>query len=448
MEEKINNIDQAMIKQLRDKQMSGFVLLKNGHVWDAAKRTSDKIDLLLKDGRIEKIGNVEAVPEDANVVSIDNCTVLPGLIDLHVHLREPGQEERETVESGCAAAAAGGFTAVCCMPNTKPVIDNQEVVRFVKEKARDLLVEVYPIGAISKNSIGEELAEIGYMVEAGIVGITDDGLPIQDSSILRRALEYSQMFDIPVIEHAQDIGLTYNGSMNEGYYSTKCGLTGMPTIAEDIIVSRDIQLLEYVGGRLHIQHISSAHSVDLIRMAKDKGLNVTSEATPHHITLTDQCIQTYDPNFKMNPPLRSEDDRIAVIEGLKDGTIDAIATDHAPHVIDDKEGEFDRAAFGVTGLETAVGIYFTELVNKQGFKGIEELVNLCVVNPRKIMNMPVPEIKEGVQADLCVLNQDTRWTVEEETFYSKSSNSCFLDNELVGRVVGVVGKGRYWLRRE
>ena len=437
-----------MTKQLRDKKMNGYVLFKNGQVWNVAKRTLDKVDLLLKDGRIEKIGKIEAVPDDTNVVSIDNCTVLPGLIDLHVHLREPGQEEKETVESGCAAATAGGFTAICCMPNTKPVIDNQEVVRFVKEKAKDLLVEVYPIGAISKNSKGEELAEIGYMVEAGIVGITDDGLPVQDSSILRRALEYSQMFDIPVIEHAQDIALTYNGAMNEGYHSTKYGLTGMPTIAEDIIVSRDIQLLEYVGGRLHIQHISSAQSVDLVRVAKDKGLNVTSEATPHHITLTEERIQTYDPNFKMNPPLRSEIDRIAVIEGLKDGTIDAIATDHAPHVIDDKEGEFDKAAFGVTGLETAVGIYFTELVNKQGFKGIEELVNLCVVNPRKIMNMPVPEIQEGVQADLCILNQNTKWTVGKDTFYSKSSNSCFLHNELVGRVVGVVGKGRYWLRRD
>ncbi len=433
-----------MSKQFLDKEHRGYLLLQNGSVWNFQKRASYKADLLLKDGFIEKIGNIGPEPQGAEVIAIDGCTILPGLIDIHVHLREPGQEERETIKTGCAAAASGGFTAVCCMPNTKPVIDNQEVVRFVKEQAHDLLVEVYPLGAISKNSDGKELSEIGYMFNAGIVGITDDGLPVQDSGIMRRALEYSKKFNIPVIEHAQDMGLTENASMNESYYSTKLGLTGMPTIAEDIIVSRDIQLAEYVGGQIHIQHISSAKSIELVRMAKDKGLNVTTEATPHHFSLTDQCVESYDPNFKMNPPLRSEEDRSAVIQGLKDGTIDAIATDHAPHVIDDKEGAFDKAAFGVTGLETAVGVYFSELVDKHNFKGIEDLVDLCVINPRNILHLPLPEIKENIRADLCILNPDIQWTVKKDDFYSKSSNSCFLGKNVRGKVMGTINKGRFW----
>lgn len=434
-----------MQKPFNDKEIKGYYLLKNGKVWNLKKRRSDTADILIKDGIIEKIGKFDSPSKKWVIHDIEGCIVLPGLIDIHVHLREPGFEDRETIETGCAAAAAGGFTAVCCMPNTNPVIDNQETVRFIKEKANDLLVEVYPIGAVSKGSKSEELAEIGYMVKAGIIGITDDGLPLNNSGIVRRALEYSKMFDIPLIEHAQDTSLTQGSSMNEGVYSTRLGLKGMPTIAEDIIVSRDIQMLEYVGGKLHIQHISSAKSVELVRQAKDKGLSVTSEVTPHHFSLTDQAVTSYDPNFKMNPPLRSEEDVSAVIEGLLDGTIDAIATDHAPHIQDDKEGEFDRSAFGVTGLETVVGVYFTELVDKHGFDGIKSLVELCIVNPRKIMNLSVPEIKEQAIADLCILDPQKKWTVNKEEFYSKSANSCFLDRSLRGKVRGVIGKRRIWL---
>ncbi|GAF76561.1 unnamed protein product, partial [marine sediment metagenome] len=255
----------------------------------------------------------------------------------------------------------------------------------------------------------------------------------------------SKMFNIPVIEHPQDTKLTEGGTMNEGFYSTKLGMQGMPSIAEDIIVSRDIRILEYIGGQLHIQHISSAKAIDMVRMAKDKGLHVTAEATPHHFSFTDSALETFDPNLKMNPPLRSEEDRNAVIKGLKDGTIDAIATDHAPHVIDDKEGEFDKAAFGVTGLETAVGAYFTELVDKHNFNGIKMLVDLCVVNPRRIMHLQVPEIKEGTVADLCILNPEINWTVKKEEFFSKAVNSCFLGRTLHGKVVGVVGKRRIWM---
>lgn len=438
-----------MPKQFIDKKIQGYVLLKNGHVWDTGKKTSFRADILLKDGIIDTIGIPklrDSPPENTENIDITGCTVLPGLIDIHVHLREPGYEERETIATGCAAAAAGGFTAVCCMPNTNPVIDNQEVVQFIKDRASNNLVEVYPIGAVSKGSQSKELAEIGFMVKAGIVGITDDSYPVGNSGMMRRALEYSIMFNIPVIEHAQDMWLTEGASMNEGFYSTKLGLGGMPTIAEDIIVSRDIQLLEYVGGQLHIQHISSANAVEMVRKAKDKGLNISAEATPHHFSLTDKVIESFDPNFKMNPPLRSEKDIEAIIKGLKDGTIDAIATDHAPHVIDDKEKEFDKAAFGVTGLETAVGVYFTELVDKHNFDGIKSLVDLCAINPRKIVHLPLPEIRQGAVAELCILNPDITFSVKKEEFHSKGVNSCFLDRTVRGRVMGVVGKRRIWMR--
>ena len=436
-----------MSEQFKDKAIKGYLLLKNGKVWNSKKQTAAKADILIKNGVIEKIGKLEGDFNKGSVVDISGSTVIPGLIDMHVHFREPGNEEKETIESGCAAAAAGGFTAVCCMPNTNPVIDNQEVVRFVKEKAQDKLVDVFPIGAVSKGSKSEELAEIGYMVKAGIIGITDDGLPLNNSGLVRRALEYSKMFSIPVIEHAQDLSLTYGSSMNEGFYSTILGLTGMPTIAEDIIVSRDIQMLEYVGGQLHIQHISSAKSVELVKRAKDKGLNVSCEATPHHFSLTDKAVETYDPNFKMNPPLRNEEDLEAVVAGLKDGTIDAIATDHAPHIKDDKEGEFDKAAFGVTGLETAVGVYFTELVGKHNFDGFKSLIDLCVINPRKIMHLPVPEIKENAEAEMSIINPGLEWTVNVDEFYSLSVNSCFIGKKLMGKVTGAIGNRRIWLKK-
>ncbi|MFC1555135.1 dihydroorotase, partial [candidate division KSB1 bacterium] len=418
-----------MQRQFQDKEIRGLLLLKGGKVWDISKKTSYKADLLINQGKIERIGKFEETPADSEIIDISGCTVIPGLLDMHVHLREPGQEDKETISSGCAAAASGGFTSVCCMPNTSPVIDNQEVVRFIKEKSENLLVNVFPAGAVSKELKGDELAEIGFMIKAGIVAVTDDGHPVKSSSLMRKVLEYSKIFNIPVMEHAEEISLTKTGCMNEGFTSTKLGLLGMPSIAEDIIVSRDIQILGFTGGHLHIQHMSSAKSIRMIREAKDRGLNITAEATPHHFCLTDKEIESYDSNFKMNPPLRSEEDVEAVIEGLKDGTIDVIATDHAPHRIDDKEGEFDRAAFGVTGLETAVGVYFTELVEKNSFKGLEELVDLCAVKPRKILNLPLNDIQEGNEAELCIINPDETWTVKKEDFYSLAANSSFLDRD-------------------
>ena len=435
-----------MAKQFTDTEIKGLLLLRNGAIWNSAKRLTERADVLIKDGVIDTVTIFETVPSGAAVVDITGCTVIPGLIDIHVHLREPGYEDKETIASGCAAAAAGGFTAVCCMPNTNPVADHQEVIQFIKDRAQGNLVTVYPVGAVSKGLKGDELAEIGFMVKAGIIAITDDGNTIKTSGLMRRALEYSRLFGIPVLEHPQDTSLTEGGSMNEGFYSTKLGIYGMPSVAEDIIVSRDIQLLEYVGGQLHIQHVSSASSVELIRRAKGKGLPITAEATPHHFTITDEVIETYDPNFKINPPLRTNKDREAIIAGLKDGTIDAIATDHAPHTVDDKEGEFDLAKFGTIGLETAVGAFFTELIDKYHFNGIESLINLCVVNPRKIMHLPIPEIKRGNQADICILNEQKSWTVKENEFYSKAANSCFINQTLRGFVIGVIGNRRIWLR--
>jgi len=418
-------------------------LLRGGKVWDIDKKSADDADVLLHDGTIERVGSIADIPEGTKILDLSGSMIFPGLIDIHVHLREPGFEDRETITSGCAAAAAGGFTAVCCMPNTNPVTDNQEIVRFIKEKSGNLLVEVYPIGAVTKGSKGEELAEIGYMIEAGIVGISDDGLPVKDSGIMRRALEYSRKFNIPVMEHAQDLSLTAGASMNEGFYSTKYGLKGWPSIAEDIMVNRDIMIAEYTGGCLHIQHVSSAQSVELIRRAKDKGISVTAEVTPHHISLSDEIIGTYDANYKMNPPLRSENDIDALIAGLKDNTIDAIATDHAPHVIDDKDKEFDKAAFGVTGLETAVGVYFSELAGKHGF-GLKEFVDLFIVNPRKIVHVDIPRIKKGTQAELSIIDPDTEWVYKKDETFSKSRNSCFDGRKLRGRAIGTVGKGKIW----
>lgn len=436
-----------MAKPFNVNKLKDYFYLRNGQIWNSTKKIVEKSDILLKDGIIEKIGAVDNLPENTKVLDLNGSAVFPGLLDMHVHLREPGFEDKETIETGCAAAAAGGFTAVCSMPNTNPVTDNQETVRFILEKAENLLVNVYPIGAITKQSKGEELAEIGYMVQAGIVGISDDGMPVSNSQLMRYALEYSQKFKIPVIQHAQELSLTVNGSMNEGFYSTKLGLKGMPTIAEDIMVSRDIQLLEYTGGRLHVAHLSSADSVNLVRSAKAKGLKVTAEVTPHHLTLTDSLIETFDTNYKMNPPLRSESDIAALIAGLKDGTIDAIATDHAPHLFDDKDKEFDIAAFGVTGLETVVGLFFSVLVNKHRFT-LENFVDFFVVNPRKILNIQIPEIKEGESAELSIINTEIDWEVNKDHFYSKAANSCYIGRKLRGKAIGTIANGKLWWQNE
>ena len=363
---------------------------------------------------------------------------------MHVHLREPGFEHKETILTGCSAAAAGGFTAVCCMPNTNPPIDDESVVRFIQNKAKialNGLVDVYPAAAVTRGRKGEHLAPIAELAEAGAVAFTDDGDPVHDAELMRRALEYAAMFKRPVIQHAQDLPLTKGGVMNEGLTSTELGLAGMPAIAEDVMVARDITLAEYAGGQYHVAHLSTAGAVALVRRAKDRGLAVTCEVTPHHFTLTDDAVRSYDTNTKMNPPLRTPGDVEAVREGLRDGTIDVIASDHAPHSYDEKEVEFQAAPFGIVGLETAVGLSITNLV-RTGVLTLYQLVEKLSVNPRRILHLPEIRLAEGERANLTILDPVAEWTVDPAAFKSKSKNTPFGGVRLHGRPLGIVNNAQ------
>ena len=367
--------------------------LKDLRIINPDQDLDENKDLLLVDGVISKIGDLtQADLDNAKVMEMGGMICTPGLFDMHVHLREPGREDAETVETGCNAAAAGGFTGVACMPNTEPSIDSAEVINFIKEQSKDHLVDVFPIGAVTKRREGENLAPIAEMVKAGAVGFSDDGVAVKTSAIVRNALEYLKMFDLPLIEHCEDESLA-GGAMNEGTVSTTLGLPAIPTIAEDLTVMRDIAIAEYVGGKIHIAHISSKEAVDLVRKAKAKGIKVTAEVTPHHFLLTDEELINYDTNYKMNPPLRSEEHVKAMVEGLIDGTIDCIASDHAPHSIEDKEAEFIYAPNGILGLETQLGIALNELVHKNRLT-INQLVEKLAINPRKILNIKVPKISK------------------------------------------------------
>lgn len=394
-------------------------------------------DILIEDGIITKVGALTANDTEASeILDFEGKICVPGLFDMHVHLREPGREDAETVETGSNAAAAGGFTGVACMPNTTPSIDSAEVVNFIKQKAEKHLVDVYPIGAVSKGRKGEHLAPIAELVEAGAVGFSDDGVAVKSASLVRNALEYLKMYNYPLIEHCEDESLD-NGAMNEGTVSTSLGLPGIPTIAEDLTVMRDIAVAEYVDGKVHIAHISSKESVELVRQAKAKGLKVSTEVTPHHFTLSDEELVNYDTNYKMNPPLRPEDHVQAMIEGLKDGTIDCIASDHAPHAIEDKESEFIYAPNGILGLETQLGISISELVHKNHLT-INELVEKLSVNPRKILDLDVPQIKNGEVANLTIIDPNEVWTVDISKFKSKSKNSPFDKRLLTGKSIAVI----------
>ena len=413
------------------------VLLKGGRAFDPASGLDKEADIAVVGGKIEKMGAVEAKGFKGRVVDCKGKVIVPGFLDMHVHLREPGREDEETVESGCRAAMAGGFTAVCCMPNTDPPIDNRGQVEFVKEKAEGLLVDVHPVGAATKGLKGEELTEMGDMIDAGAVAFSDDGYPVASAALMRRALEYARMFDCPVIDHCEEMGLSEDGAMNEGKVSTLLGMKAIPPISEDICVARDVMVAGYTGGKLHIAHVSTKGAVQLIREAKKRGVRVTAEACPHHFVLTDEAVRTFDTNTKMKPPLRSEEDRKAILAGLKDGTIDAIATDHAPHSIEEKETEYDAAAFGILGLETAVGLVFTHLVNKKALT-LQQMVEKMAVLPRKILNLPENPIQEGSPANLTILDPGMTWKVDKTLFESKSSNTPFDGCELTGKSVGVV----------
>ena len=404
----------------------------------------EKIDLkgasvLIDNGLIVKVGNLsKEETEGVKEFDFSGKILIPGLYDMHVHLREPGREDEETVISGCNSAAVGGFTGVACMPNTEPAIDSAEVVKFIKEQALNHLVDVYPIAAASVGRKGEIISPMAELVDAGAVAFSDDGTVIKTSSVLRRAFEYASMYNVPIIEHCEDDSLA-DGAMNEGLNSTLLGLPGLPSVAEDIIVSRDILMAEYTGGRIHIAHISTKNSVDLVREAKKKGIKVTAEVTPHHFTLTDDSLKTYDTNFKMNPPLRTQADVDAMIEGLKDGTIDCIASDHAPHSIEEKESEFQYAPNGIVGFETTVGLSFSELVVKNKIS-LENLIQKLSINPRKILNLPLPKFKEGEIANFTILDPNQVWTVDISKFKSKSKNSPFDKKLVTGKSVAVINK--------
>jgi dihydroorotase len=422
------------------------ILLKGGTLIDPGSGRDEQMDILVRDGRIESMGKGINAPA-AQVIELKGKIVAPGFIDMHVHLREPGFEYKETILTGCTAAAAGGFTAVCCMPNTNPPIDDESVIRFIESKAKialNGLVQVHPIAAVTMGRKGEHIAPLAEMSAAGAVAFSDDGDPVFDAEIMRRALEYARMFGKPIIQHAQELSLTKGGAMNEGYAATELGLPGMPPIGEDIMIARDLKLVAYTGGRYHVAHLSTAGAVQLVRHAKREGLQVTSEATPHHFTLTDDAVRTFDTNTKMNPPLRTAEDVEAVKEGLRDGTVDVIATDHAPHSFDEKQVEFQAAPFGIIGLETAVGLVITELVGKNIIT-LYQMVEKMSTNPRKIVGLPPITVQEGEVANLTILDPVVTWIVDPSTFKSLSKNSPFGGRRLTGRAVGVINNGQtYW----
>ncbi len=416
-------------------------LLKNARIIDMAEKMDDKRSVVIEKGKIASVLKNPPAHFNGEIFEGKDTLVFPGFMDMHTHLREPGREDEETIESGTLAAANGGFTGLACMPNTDPPIDSQEVVKYIKEKSAAALVDVYPVAAITKARQGKELAPIAELVDAGAVAISDDGTCLMNAEMMRRALEYSKMFGIVVLGHEEDSELSKGRHMHEGFYSTKLGLAGMPAVAEEIMIARDIMLTEFTGGKLHICHISTRGSIDLVRRAKTRGLAVTCEVTPHHFTLTDQAVESFDTNTKMNPPLRSADDRAAIIEGIEDGTIDAIATDHAPHSIEEKETEYTAAPFGIIGLETAWALISTVLL-KPGIISLSDVYYRCVFNPRRILNLDIPRIKEGEKANLTIVNSNHKWKPAEAKSFSRSLNTPFNNYNLTGKSIAVINKGK------
>jgi dihydroorotase len=419
----------------------GSILISGGTVVDPANGRHGALDVLIADGLIAAVGPPgSAGPADVRI-DAGGCWVTPGLIDMHVHLREPGYEYKETVLTGAQAAVAGGFTAVACMANTDPVNDTGAVTKYIVDKAAAAdLAHVYPIGAVSVGLRGERLAEIGEMREAGIVAVSDDGKPVMDSALMRRALEYSAMFGLPVIAHEEDRALAGDGCMNEGPMAFRLGLKGMPAAAEEAMVARDIALLERTGGKLHIAHASTAGTIDLVRRAKVRGLAVTVEVTPHHFTLTEDAVGEYDTNAKMNPPLRQAEDVAALIAALCDGTVDAIASDHAPHHRDEKDVEFECAAHGIVGLETALALSLA-LVRSHGL-GVDALVRAMSVNPARILGVPGGSLAVGAPADVTVIDPDVAWEIDPDGFRSKSHNTPFGAWPAVGQARATIVGGQ------
>ena len=417
------------------------LLIKNSRVIDPANNIDDNLDILIDGIIIQKIAKGIKADNSVKIIDAKGRIVTPGLIDIHTHLREPGLEYKETIRTGTMAAAAGGFTTICCMPNTNPVNDNRAITEFILSKAeKEGIVNVLPIGAITKGSAGREISEIGDMVGAGCIAFSDDGKAIMDAEVMRRALEYVKAFDIPIISHCEDASLSHGGVMNEGFVSTTLGLRGIPKAAEEVMVARDIALSELTGSRLHIAHISTAGSVELVRAAKKRGVKVTCETCPHYFTLTEENVIGYNTNAKVNPPLRTAEDIKAIKAGLKDGTIDIIASDHAPHASHEKEIEFDYASFGMIGLETSLSLILN-LVN-EGVLTISDAISKTTINSARLLKLNKGTLREGSDADLTIIDTDKEWVVDVNNLKSKSKNTPYAGWKMKGKAVMTIVGGR------
>ncbi len=419
------------------------LLIQHATILDPETGATQSADVLIRDGLIAAIGD-ELEADGVPTYDASGKMISPGWMDMHVHLREPGYEYKETIATGCAAAAFGGFTAVACMPNTEPPIHTRDVVEFILKKAEALPVEVYPIACVTKNRAGEAMAEMADLASAGAVAFSDDGSPVQNSGLMRHALEYASMIGKPIINHMEDMELGPKGHMNEGLVSTRLGVTPVPALSEELMIARDILLAEFTGGHVHVAHISTAKGVQLVREAKAKGLPVTTEVCTHHFTLTDEAVEQtgFDTHTKMHPPLRTAADVAAMKEGLRDGTIDAICTDHAPHATFEKEVEFIAAPFGILGLETAWGLTGREII-AQGVLTVAEAVHKLTVAPRQILHLPVPKITVGEAANLTIFDATTSWTFKPEHIHSKSKNTPFVGDEMVGKAWAIYNKGQF-----
>jgi len=425
-------------------RLGSATIIRNGRVIDPANKRDEIADLYISDGKI--VGSKSEIRnQKSQIEEIDarGLIVAPGLIDMHVHLREPGFSHKETIESGARAAAAGGFTTIVCMPNTAPVPDNPGTIAWIKNRACSIAcVNVLATGAISKNLAGEELAPIGSLAQAGVVAITDDGHCIQNHELMRRAVEYARMVGVPVLDHCQDYNLVGNGVVHEGYWSTLLGLPGWPAAGEEAIVMRNILLAELCDHHIHCQHISTAGSVRLLREARDRGVKISGEVCPHHIALTDDAIQSFDTNYKMNPPLRSQSHVDALLEGIADGTLSILCSDHAPHADFEKEVEFDAAPFGIIGLETELGLFLDLLVHKQGTIDIARLIEMYTVEPARLLKLDAGTLSIGARADVTLINPELEWTVSVDQFESASRNSPFDGWKLKGRAVRTIVAGK------
>ncbi len=422
------------------------ILIKNGRVMDPAQGIDDSLDLLLAEGKISKVGK-NLQEEGAEVIDARGKLVVPGLIDIHVHLRDPGYEYKEDIVSGTLSAVTGGFTSVASMPNSSPVNDNKAVTLYIRRKAEEEgSANVFPVGSITKGLKGETLTEMGDLKEAGCVGLSDDGRPVSNGEIMRRALEYAKPFGLPIISHAEDLSLVGEGVMNEGFVATEMGLKGIPWVAEDAAIARDVMLAEFTGAHLHVAHVSTKGSVEIIRAAKKRGVKVTSEATPHHFTLTDEAVRGYNTNAKMNPPLRSGEDVAAIREGLADGTIDAIATDHAPHHLDEKNVEFNIALNGIVGLETALPLSL-RLVD-EGVLTLEQVIARLTTGPARSLGIPRGTLEVGAAADVTVIDPELEWTVVAASLASKSKNTPFDGWKMRGAATNTIVSGKVVYQRD